>query len=42
VTIDGVEKIVPVVVDQCKARPGNHFLAAVQTALKLEPPVAKR
>ena len=42
VTIDGVEKIVPVVVDQCKARAGNHFLAAVQTALKLEPPVAKR
>lgn len=39
VTIDGIEKIVPVVVDQCKAQPGNHFLAAVQTALKKEPPV---
>ena len=42
VTVDGVEKIMPVVVDQCRAQPGNHFLAAVQTALKKEPPVKRR
>ncbi len=29
-TVDGVEKIVPVVVDQCKARPGDHFVTSRQ------------
>ncbi|WP_322964413.1 HdeA/HdeB family chaperone [Sphingomonas fuzhouensis] len=36
-TIDGVEKIVPVVVDQCKARPGDHFVTAVKRAIAKQP-----
>lgn len=34
VTVDGVEKVVPIVVQQCKAQPGNHFLTAVRNAMK--------
>ena len=33
-TVDGVENIVPIVVQQCKARPGNHFLTAVHNAMQ--------
>ncbi|WP_294197162.1 HdeA/HdeB family chaperone [uncultured Sphingomonas sp.] len=34
VTVDGVENVIPVVVAQCKAQPGNHFGATVKTAMK--------
>ncbi|MFN3434216.1 MAG: HdeA/HdeB family chaperone [Sphingomonas sp.] len=34
VTVDGVENVVPIVVQQCKAQPGNHFLTAVRAAMK--------
>ncbi|MEG8040860.1 HdeA/HdeB family chaperone [Sphingomonas sp. LR60] len=34
VTVDGVESIIPVVVAQCKAQPGNHFGATVKAAMK--------
>ena len=34
VTLDGVENVVPIVVQQCKAQPGNHFLTAVRNAMK--------
>lgn len=34
VTVDGVERIVPVVVGECRARPGDHFVTAVNRALK--------
>ncbi|MDR6788245.1 hypothetical protein J2Y58_001603 [Sphingomonas sp. BE138] len=34
VTVDGVENIMPVVVAQCSAQPGNHFGATVKAALK--------
>jgi len=40
-TVDGVENIVPVVVDQCRARPGDHFTTAVARALKRMPVAAK-
>ena len=33
VTIDGVESIVPVVVAQCNAQPGDRFLATVHAAV---------
>lgn len=33
VTIDGVENIVPMVVAQCKAQPGDHFLSTVNAAV---------
>ena len=32
-TVDGVVNIVPVVVDACRARPGNHFTTAVRAAM---------
>ena len=34
VTVDGVENIVPLVVQECAARPGNHFLSAINAAVK--------
>lgn len=33
-TVDGVERIVPVVVASCRAQPGNHFASAVKTAMR--------
>lgn len=41
-TVDGIEKIVPIVVDQCKARPGDHFTTAVARAMKQMPVAAKK
>lgn len=34
VTVDDVVNVVPVVVAQCKAQPGNHFGATVKSAMK--------
>lgn len=34
VTLDGVENVVPLVVQQCKAQPGNRFMSAVRMAMK--------
>ena len=33
VTVAGVERVVPVVVDACRASPGNNFVAAVRRAI---------
>lgn len=33
VTVDGVERVVPVVTAACRARPGDHFTAAVNRAM---------
>ncbi|KKI18377.1 MULTISPECIES: HdeA/HdeB family chaperone [Sphingomonas] len=33
VTVDGVASVVPVVVDACRATPGNNFVAAVRRAM---------
>ncbi|WP_242098412.1 HdeA/HdeB family chaperone [Sphingomonas sp. CROZ-RG-20F-R02-07] len=33
VAVDGVERIVPVVTASCRARPGDHFTAAVNRAM---------
>lgn len=34
-TLDGVENVVPVVVQQCHARPGDHFTTAVNRAMAM-------
>lgn len=34
VTVDGVVNLVPVVVDTCKAKPGDRFTATVKAAMK--------
>lgn len=35
-TVDGVESVVPVVVDNCRVRPGDHFVTAVHRAMMQE------
>lgn len=36
-TVDGVENVMPLVLAECKARPGNHFQAAVHKAVAQAP-----
>lgn len=36
VTLDGVESLVPAVVDACRGQPGNQFVKAVHSALKAQ------